>query len=77
MDTLAELMRDAEPILYRGWTVEEIAIDCIARRLEKLGFGEHDLFEYTIEDLENLYKKGWAAVIHDGKLLGFRKEKSL
>lgn len=31
----------------------------------------------TIEDFEFLYKQGYAAIINDGKLIGFYKEKAL
>ena len=31
----------------------------------------------TEEYLERSYEQGWSAIINDGKLLGFRKEKAL
>lgn len=31
--------------------------------------------EKTVEDLEKKYEEGYAAIINDGKLLGFRDEK--
>lgn len=33
--------------------------------------------EQTIEDIEKRYEEGWSAIINDGKLLGFRNEKTL
>lgn len=33
--------------------------------------------DVTLADLEIAYEEGWCAIINDGKLLGYRKEKPL
>ena len=82
-ETLAEIMRDAEPDMFKGYSSEDIATCCMFYSMNKLGYEYwidipgYEYREPTIEYLEKAYEMGYAAIIHDGKLLGFRKEKVL
>ena len=74
---LADLLRQVEPQFCNGST-EEIAAYTMfyyAGRLGlSLGAEPLELERPTLENVEKAYKKGWVAVINDGKLLGFKKE---
>lgn len=82
IDRLAEILREVRPTLFIGNT-EDIASLCMYLMTQKYGVEEWvDIpgYEYgvpTIEYLEKVYEMGYAAIIHDGMLLGFRKEKVL
>lgn len=77
---LAELLREAG--MFTGLTPMDIAKYCLHYVMCIWGYEEHinvpgyEWGESSIEYLEEVYKKGYAAIIHDGKLLGFRKEKT-
>lgn len=82
IDRLAEILREAKPTLFIGNT-EDIASFCMYLMTQKYGVEEwvdipgYEYEEPTIEYLEKAYEMGYAAIIHDGKFLGFRKEKVL
>ena len=76
---VANLLRQEQPIFCYG-TDLEIAEWSMFYVLGHQDYGlDSEVLdgEATIESLEKAYEKGWAAIINDGKLLGFRKEKSL
>lgn len=77
---LAELLRESG--ILTGYANKDIATYCMARTAYQWEFEEHvnvpgyEWGESSIEYLEEAYKRGYAAIIHDGHLLGFKKEKA-
>jgi hypothetical protein len=82
MEEMAELLREAEPKMFAGYRTYMIARYCMFYMMCKWGLTQHvdiegfEDGESSIEYLEEAYKRGWAAVLHDGKLIGFRKERT-
>lgn len=80
---LAEILREAEPKIFCSYEPIDIARYCMFYVMCKWGFERWiriDGYEYdecSIEYLEKVYEKGYSAIVHDGKVIGYKKEKAL
>lgn len=78
-DRIANVLRLAYPTVYDG-TTEEIAEKCLYETFWRCGFELPENFleygeEINVEFIERVCKRGYSAIINDGKMLGFRREK--
>jgi len=78
----AEFLRQTEPRFFNG-TDLDVAVTAMFRAMCAHGCDLPtllDLYEkpYTIQSLEEMYEEhGYCAIINDGKLIGFQREKTL
>lgn len=74
--SLAELIRHERPACGHDQSTDHDLFVTAAAVYLMVRFGVYlPEGEKTVEDLEKKYEDGYAAIINDGKLLGFRDEK--
>ena len=78
---IANILRQEFPRVYDG-TTEEIAEKCLFETFWRCGYELPEFFlnygeEISAEFVERVHEKGYAAIVNDGKLLGFKKENAL
>ena len=77
---IAGFLRQVSPRIFWGSDLE-IAQKAMFQYLGYKGYDLPTILEvlgkpYTVQSLEEMYEKGYSAIINDGKLVGFVREKA-